>query len=1034
MKRLLTLLILVCNSPFIEAGELDTISIITPTSYIRPTSSTQTFKSRVKVGVGDLINTDVVAEVKSKINPYKKDLAAYFSTQGELDNFIDKIVIGGKNATLGNDLSDAKLIRFYEYLGNNLIGSLADKILNTEGVKDPARRTLWVNKILAPFKTCVAKAKNALYDANHCIDALTSSLVPSTGIGLVYELSRKSLSSSLPENQRQKFNTDQTLLYKSCMRVSAGEASDVKKCALEAMKAGVLKITDPKLSKTINESSSSAASAKSIKQSVWPVFNQCTEKVGGNPSNKAGLNVQFMDCIDSLVENTGFLLVQDKVSNNATIKSNFSNTEVGKLALDKAESFKECIVEQKKKNQRKDGMLDTTKCENSITNEITYKVVLKSLTETANDSFKDNLADRTKAATEGKKLLDACWNNDQSNQSRESCLRKTILSFSEVIATAKLDDAIPDDIKVKKTLTANALKDLKSCLEKNLPTNISEAKNLNAQTGLCSNRLTVSLAQKVAAESIRAKAAEQNMSETATNQLIKTLVDQKFMGCIGSSPSDDKLDACSGELKKNAAITLASSQIRANAEGKVTPAETDKLVASLVNQKFASCLGNNPSDAKLNDCVGDLTKSATRSIVLAYQKKQIKEQLNADFTPSKLKPVESDFIICTEKDYPADKVSKAMDECTKNFALGFARSLGELKLNSLMKSVLGTNGYDEQKTNLDAILGKYNECLNDLKKFSMEDGLLDKLNFCTDGLQRRGVNFVSSTVNTWMSSEQKDAATIMVKQEFANFIPCLSGLLPASPYSQQLQKNVDSALKPVAMLISQYIEYSPENAKRTLDEISRKLSSDLKDVASNPASRKEMIDMLYNNGALDQFLKSMVRAQVKQSFDAMPESDLPSELSSSLLSKENFDKIFASAEGKAIKDMVMDKILKPVLMEQASLKSPLMEAGMDSVKDRVVKMLVYSPNFGEEIIKTSVQNKINDMGGFTRFFAKAIYGKDALVWEKVRMTEKGKQAEEYIRANVLLPKFNGESKPADQEKRINEEAEKLVTAAVKSYE
>lgn len=1033
MKRLLICIIMFSISLGLKAGELDSITLITPLSYERVGASGQTLKSKMKVGIGDLINVDVVAEVKNKIAPYRNDLKDYFPRPGELDAFVNKIVVEGKNSIIGNDLTDAKLIKYYDHLGNKLVGGFADKILETEGVKDPARRALWVNKLLVPFKGCIAKAKNSQYDANHCMDALTTSLVPSTGIGLVYELSRSNLNSALPENMRANFNIAQIVSYKDCMRKTAAAAKDVKTCAVSAMRGGVLKVTDLNLTKTISQSASSPLAAKGIKQSVWPLFGQCNDRVGSDKTSKVGLSDQFMNCIDDLVKSTGSLLVQDKLGNTAAIKANFSKADTTKLIAEKVQYFKECIDTQKKNNVRKDGMLDTDKCENAITNDVTYKVVVKNLAQTATSSFKSDPKASAELSKEGKQLLDQCWSNDQNSKAREGCLRKTILSFSRSIASLKLDQAIPNDLKNKQALTKASLTELASCLEEKLPPNISEADNLGAQTDFCSNKLTRNVAMQVARESVRSKAIENKVSSAEADKLVKAFVDQKFMTCLGTVPTDEKLDRCSGELKKNVSMSVAATQIRSNAQGKMSANETEVLVNQLVNQKFSTCVGAAPSDSKLDQCLTVLTKDATKAIVLSYEKKQIKEQLNADFTPSKLKPVEDAFIACVDKTYKPAEVSKALDECTKQFALGFARNLGEIKLTSLLKSVLGTQNYNDQKASIDDVLKKYNLCLDDLKKYSMEDGLLDKLSTCTDDLQRRGTNMVTSTVNSWMTTEEKDAATIMVKNEFANFIPCLGGLMPASPYSQRLQQNVDSVLKPVAVLLAQYIEYSPEDAKRSLDDIIKKLSTDLKDVATNPESRKELIETLYQNGTLDQFLKSMVRGQVKASLDQTPEAELPQELRTQLMKKENFDTIFASEEGQKIKEMVMEKILKPLLLEQASMSSPLMTAGMDVVKDRVIKMLVYSPNFGEQIIKSSVQSKINDMGGITRFFAKAIYGKSSLDWEKVRTSTEGKKAEAFIRDNVLLPKFKGETMAKDDEKKIMAEAEKLVTNAVKGY-
>lgn len=1034
MKHLLTVVLLLCVSLSAVSGEIDNISLITPMSYDRPSSSSQNIKSKIKVTLGDWVNTDVVAEVKKKIEPYKKDLASYFSSQAELDAFVAKVATEGKNSYLGNNLTDAGLIQFYKHLGNQLIGGIASRILSNEGVKDAERRKLWVAKMLTPFNLCINRSSNSMYDASHCLDALTSSLVPSAGIGIVYELSRSNLGSSIPDSHKTAFYNDQVTLYKDCMRKSAGQASDVKNCALVAMRNGVQKVTDTQLSMTINKAASSSAAGKSIKTNVWPGFTACTSKVGTNKSSSEPLSDQFMNCIDDLVKSTGTLLVQDKLTHTSAITGNFTKEEMNKLVLDKMNSFKACVDDQKAKDIRKNGMLNTDKCEGQITNDVTYKVVVKTLSKTAYDSFKDSSDTAAKLSKEGKTLLDKCWDNNQSSSQREGCLRKTILSFSNSVAAIKLDKAIPDNLSIKDDVVKSSLKDLQKCMDKKLPDNISEASNLSAITDACSGSLTQNVAKAVARETVRMKARESNLGPKETEALLVSAVDQKFTSCIGSNPTDDKIDKCKGELTKNVAVTLATKQIRSNAEGKISPAETDTLVSTLVNQKFSGCIGSNPSDAQLDKCVADLTKSATKAIVLGYSKKQIKEQLNADKTPTKIKPVEEAFAACVDKERKPEKTSAELDECTKQFSIGFAKTLGELKLTTLLRSVLGTEEYNSQKKNIDDILGKYNSCLDDLQKVKMGDELLNKLTLCTDSLQKRGVNFVTSTVNNWMSSEQKDAATIMVKNEFANFVPCLGALMPSAPYSQRLDQNVQSVMKPVASLLAQYIDYSPEDAKKTLDEIIKKLSGDLKDVASNPKSRKELIDYLYQNGALDQFLKSMVRGKVKEALDQTPDSEVPRELKDSLLSKANFDTIFATPEGQQIKDVVMEKMLKPMLMEQASMESPLIKAGMDVVQGKVTRLLVYSPNFGDLLIKNSIQGKINNKSGFTKFMAKMVYGSNSMNWEKVRLTPNGKIAEDYIREKYLMAKFSGTPLSRNEEDKIMKEAEKLVESAVKKYE
>lgn len=1156
----------------ISAAELDSIELVTPLSYDRPSSYSQTLKSKVMAGAASTFNIDIEKKVVAKIAPYNNDLLGYFSSQDELNTFLKSTVQEGIKTNL-SEITDANLIKFYGYLGNNLIGKLADKILDKEGVKDPARRDMWIKKLLNPFNACVEKSTNSQYDASHCIDALTSSLVPSTGVGLVYELSRASLSSTLPEKDRIPFNTEQANLYKTCVTSTKATSSDVKNCALSSMKTGVLKVTDISLTKTIQEKASSKAKSIEIKKAVWPSFDSCTQKVGADASSKASYTDQFMGCIDNLVQNAGSQLVLDKISNTPSIAGAFTPAEVKKLATEKSAQFKTCAETQKKKGAKKDGMLDISPCENAITNEVTYKVVSQTFKNTATTSLKTDPTQATKVGGEGVKILDQCWDNKQTAEAREACLRKSIVNFSQKVATIKLDQAIPADMPGKSDLNKSSVSTLAQCIDKELPTNISESSDLNSRLDGCTGKLTRNVALKVADFQIRSTAGD-NLSKEATDALVKALVQEEFAKCIGDAPSDEKLEQCSNTLTVKAAKQISDisftkevnaylqsagglkalgvteeqvksflddlnktnkecidqkptgvvmDQVNSCIKGSVKKIAfffgeiqfnksvgnmyagrdddkkevevqfkkslgeclatkdgkqfsitdytknlytcSDKVSASMslivgqdqidtsLNQylkdrpgidlkekrdtirkkligDFKTCMS---SGAKQSSCIDNLKKAATQTIVVNYGRVETKVQMNADKTPAKLRPVEDKFMACTDSKLEGDALAEQLDECTKNFALDFARELGTLKLNYLLKQTLGTDEFNAQKKEIDASLDKYNKCLDDLKSVKMSDGLTQKLSVCTDGLTNRGMNLVRSNINSWMSSDQKDAATVMIKKEFSTFLPCLSNLLPASPYSQQLQENVESSVKPLASLLAHYIEYNPENAKQTLDGIIKKLSVDFNDVAATTKAKKELLDFLYESGGLDQFIKAMVRGTVQDALAEVPEKDVPKDLRDILLKKENFEEIFNSPEGAKVKDMVMEKLLRPALVDGADMKAEPFKSNMNGIKDNVVKLLINAPSFGEQAIKVSIQNQINDMSGVTKFFAKTLYGGEALQWDKVRLTKDGKAAEEYIKASVLTPKFKGETQSAAETKKAMATAEELVKRAVKNY-
>ncbi|MBC7427984.1 MAG: hypothetical protein H7336_05185 [Bacteriovorax sp.] len=1171
MKFLLTLA-LTGLSLSIHAAELDSIALLMPVSYSRPSSFSQTVGSKVLAGAANTFNIDIEQKVVSKIAPYKKDLEGYFSGPGELDAFVKNIVQTGIKKHLGQ-VTDDNLISFFGYLGNNLIGKLADKILEKEGVADPVRRTLWVDKLTRPFNNCIQTSMNSQFDANHCIDALTSSLVPSTGIGIVYELSRSNLNSTLPADKRTPFNLEQAGLYKTCISKTKLTATDVLSCALGTMKTGVLKVTYMSLTKTIDEKASSKNAAATIKNSVWPAFNVCTNNVGGNPAVKTSLSNQFLTCIDDLVSNTGTLIVKDKVISTPVITGLFSAHEVKKLSDEKSSQFKKCAEAQKVKGAKRDGMLDIGPCENSVTNEITYKVVSQTFRNTARDSLKTDKEQSLKVGNEGVAILDKCWDNKQSAEERESCLKKSIITYSQNVATIKLDAAIPKEMHGRTDLNKNSVSDLSKCLDKELPSNISESNDLTQRLGSCTGKLTRNVALKVADYQIR-DTAKGNLSPEDTDKLVNAMVKDEFAKCIGNAPDDVTLEKCSNSLTTKAAKQItetsfvkevnsylksagglealgitqstvdsfltnlnntnrdcidqktsgpAMDQVNACVKGSVkkiafffgdlkfnqsigdmykgresdkeaVEAQFKKTLGGCLDTKggkefsigdytknlyacsdkvgtsttltvgqdqvntaldqylkdrpemdlsakrdsirkellgnFQTCMNKNSNQ---NACIDTLKKGATKNIVVEYGRVETKAQMNADKTPAKLRPVEDNFIACTDSELVGEELAKHLDECTKDFALNFAKELGTLKLTYLLKQTLGTADFTSQKQAIDDSIAKYSTCLDDLKKYKMSEGLTDKLTVCTDGLTTRGLTIVRSNINNWMSSEDKDAATLTLKREFAVFLPCLSALIPASPYSQQLQQNIDSSIKPLAILLGHYIEYNPENAKQTLDGIISKLSVDLSDVAKTKLAKSDLLDFLYKSGALDQFLKAIVRGTVQDALAGISDKDVSPELKAALLKKQSYEEVFNTLEGNKIKDAVMEKILKPILMDNADTKAPAYKTNMDAVKDNVIKLLINSSQFGETAISMTIQKQMDSMGGITKFFAKTLYGGESLNWEKVRLSNDGKKAEAYIKENVLGPKFKGTVQTPEEQKKAMDEAQAMVTKAVKSH-
>ena len=107
---------------------------------------------------------------------------------------------------------------------------------------------------------------------------------------------------------------------------------------------------------------------------------------------------------------------------------------------------------------------------------------------------------------------------------------------------------------------------------------------------------------------------------------------------------------------------------------------------------------------------------------------------------------------------------------------------------------------------------------------------------------------------------------------------------------------------------------------------------------------------------------------------------------------------------------------------------------MANVTNQVTHLLINSPHFGEKIITSQIQGSLDNISAFKGLFVKVFFGgKNALDWQYVRQTPKGQIAENYIKENIMTPKFKNTTLSAEEAKKRNAEAERLVGVAVKSY-
>jgi hypothetical protein len=977
MTYLHTLLLLFFVSSISWGSEISALPLYAPVSYQRDPNFALYLASPVEIFIGNKIKISINEEIKKKIVPFYNDLSKYFPKVNELNNLVDSLSNDINITIVKGNLDDEKLKSIYSYLGKNLIGKIADRILLTEGINDEKRRSLWINKILEPFNFCITSAQDARHDAAHCMTALTANLVPNIGSAIVYELSRANLSSSLPEAQQTAFNQTQLELYRTCLNnfLPSPGPTNVNDCSLVAMKNAVTSISGTKLGDTLKTSTSSNESSEEIKRIVWPSFNSCVQQVSKKAKKPEPLAAQFSSCVDKLVVQAGEQIVLDKVEHNASLQLSFTNSELTIMSKDQALQFKKCGQKLIDQNIRKNGVIDTSSCENSITNALVYQTVLRKFKESIPEQVKDTNIDANTLEKDSKSILDRCWKMNQSSIERESCLRKSIIEFSANVAEKRLSFSIPATIASKKTIQQDSLIAFRSCLDKNLPTNISQENQLSAKMAPCTSALL----------------------RSATSKVVEESVDVALRDNLGD---------------KNG----------------VSFAKERSAAREPIMQDFYQCLTHNTD---LTACTDQVTKNATLSIALAVGRVGRAEQINpAGPPPSEYLAIEKDLKACTTTTLTGDKLSKLLDDCKKKFAIEVTRFLGIEKFNTTLKSLLGEKKYTGSGEATSIILKKYNTCLDKLYHDYTD------ITFCTKQLARDGELLFKENVNQWMSSGEKDAATLAIKAQFTDFLPCLGGLLPANSNSPsvQVEKDVAPFMEIMAKAIAQYIEYSPENAKQNLDELIKQFANDLSETTDIALVKKNIVELLHTNGAFDQFLKSYIRKIVGDSFANIPDSLIPKQLKASLISKDNFDAIFLGPDAKRIQEAVLNDLINPIIIDGKSGSSPELIARVTDITKQVTHLLINSPYFGEKIIASQVQGSLDNIGAIKGLFVKIFYGgSNALVWEKIRQTPEGQIAENYIKENIMTPKFNMTTVSTIEINKRNEEAERLVGIAVKQY-
>lgn len=505
------------------------------------------------------------------------------------------------------------------------------------------------------------------------------------------------------------------------------------------------------------------------------------------------------------------------------------------------------------------------------------------------------------------------------------------------------------------------------------------------------------------------------------------------------------IKACTNGVADKVTSVIAEDQLKTASDSYFQDTATTNFSAERlrlerdVREPFKRCMETlTPGDSDgRRRCSEILQREAMWTIGPAVGRARVMDQLGTDlYTQSKktIEEVESSLRSCLVKAKSGPNLSDELAQCLKSYVVKLSDEAGNLKARSKLKEILGTKEYAAASGRVDKAIGEFRACLRNLQNMGFGPVLMSAVDDCARNLHENSMGVVQESVMGWMGapsskSDPRYAARALVVEA----LPCLDGLIEkdaSGGSSASVKDQAEGMLEPLVKMIKEYIDYDASRAHQELRAILESLKEDLK-VTGPREARKKLLSLLVEKGALDQLIKSTVKAEVGGALISLPEEEkFSNEVTKRLLQNRVFDAVFSGPGGKYISYRIVSGLLEPVLLEGRSIDDPGIEKAKSQIRVDIGHLLAKSPEFGDVLIEASVQKGINDLNPITRYFAGVLYGDQALSWEKVRGSKPGKQAEDYIRELILKPKLTGTELSKDEyEKRIGI-AKELVSRAI----
>jgi len=951
---------------------------------------------------GGVFNGERAYKEAMKLFEKYPSLAAFYPTPRKREEFgaSAREAFNRQVGTVDN-IRDA--IYGVEVLTHHMGSLILDRALVSQGITSITRRKAWSDSLKKQVHSCISQSKSFLNGALPCSDIFSEGLPANIGLAALYEITDQKLVRLVNDPAALLSKIDQE--YRSCIKKQHLDADAVEPCTRKSMKTAVTETVMEQVTQTLRPEFKNPKRLNTLIAELKTSFGKCAElalvtKRTDEPGTRA--------CIDTLVVDAGTRTVRERITAEPAVAEYYPKA-ASRLALSKTQetSFARCVAEQQKQNKRdEEGVLLIEPCRNLVTNSVTYTIVLNKFKEAARDSLTPKNpenpkevaaigAARAAAVSAAQTSLDRCWSKYQNSGAKEACLRTGVNRIASALAASALDQQVDERIlKTDPELKRSLLKPFQACVNAQVRGNVSEDNALNT-----------------------------------------------------------KINICVGPLRRDASLAVADFEVRDQLNGEVPDQVMEDLVKKLVKNDFASCLGASPDENTGKKCVATLEREAAKEIgsvrfplemwkLLPITDNEQQAQEFADKLARESEIIVTEFRGCIDKHVRLDtsKTSeKRIDICTKRAVQDIAIFIANLQVDSKIADFYGNNvkGLEELKKILIKDLSACMEAKNNLE-FS---DYVRQVTVCGDLTSERAILYIARdqlqrVLRKIERSEILEHGPVP-ESRLKEVTTCPDGTESAV----ELITKIEELKSSMDEILASYVNYDLKLAKKDVLNLLSKVNQEL---ASTPSleTRKRVLQWLSKDTAVvTQVLKAVVRDQIKEGFEALPAHERPApEVIVQVTSNQALDQIFENPKGKALVDKLIKGLLHPILVNNEPLQSPEIKLVQTQLTSEIKDLLVAAPQFGQTLADGYTQPELDKRSHLERgtvrmvqFFKGSFhtaFSKDALNWEKIKMTQKGQKAETYIIENLVRPSVTGQSLSAEEKTRRRNEAARLVRSAL----